>query len=1237
MARLKTNRLSLIIAIIVGLVFVKTTYAYYNLGAFWSQPSAATGYKLAFISTAQTISNTWTCSTAVNVQTQYSNGSALTVSAATTVSLSYTAGGGLFYSDSGCTTQVTSFTIASGATSGTFYFKLGKTGTNTIQSSASGFTSATQNETGTNLIAYTWLGSSSNNFGTASNWSNGSGGTHTTAPSSTTNVYFDNNCTSAYCSPTVAAAISVKGLYMMPTYTGTINVGSYTLTIASSGALSVGGGTLTQGSGNWSINSAATTTIYGGNVNGGSGTIACGTFTQTGGTVTLSSSNSTNTFTPSSTVTLSGGSLIGGAGLMSFSSTTATHLIQGGTLTVGAGGLTVSGNLTLSSGTLNGGSGALTIAKTTTQSGGTWNGSSGDITLSSTSATFTMSGGTFAGGSGRFLVSKNISQTSGSFTVPSGLTSVSGTHTISGGTFNGASGTIQTVSTLTFSGGNITATSNTWTIQNALTVTGSPTFSHNSGTVVFARSNGAATLSPGSINFNNVTFAGSTATYTVSGTMSVYGAFVVGDSVGGAINTGTINVYGSSLTANQSYVSGTATVVAAGNASGQTITGSSGSFPNLTINAGTNSVTLSGTVPIQRHFTYSSAGTWTTTGSNLYLHNFTTSSSNTPVYTPGSVSYNDVTIESLNDTVTVSGTMNIAGNLYIGDQSNYGGSVINSGTLSVAGDVVVKNYGYASGTTVVKMVGKSSSASVISTTGGNNPYLPYVTVAAGSNNITVSGTVNVIAGWTMTSVGTLNATNSTLNVGLGNYSQPVTFSAGNVDYGNVNINSAAEIYLGGANANIYGNLNLIMNYWASLNNGTLNCYGADVRTSMPNGYGSGNPYTSIGSGLVVAKGNAAGGDQVVGSSYNDVNSYFAFSNLTIDAASKSIVFLNKVYVTGSYQVINIGSMTTISSTLMLGDISNSLISIKPGSTPRYNNVSFFGCHTGFDLNSQTFNIDGDLYFDDYCGGGQDMSNGTINVKGNITSRDGSPGRGSNLTINLTGNASGSILDLAGSLPGLIIATGSNTVTVSGTSTIGSYFEYQNSGTFTTSGSVVVFGGAYAGNIFKPGSAIFDQLKIYGYCMTTDFSGQTVNVSTSLTLDDSCGAGVLNNGTIDLKGNFTSTPYFDGSAQILMSGASPTITQNNGSIQLNMTLAISGEATLATNFDFGSGYNQSDVFSITSGSLNMSGHNFTVGQTGANNSSALNLSTGTVIKRNGGVLTVQGATIGAGSYSSGTIN
>jgi len=1234
MARQKMDNFSLIIAIVIGLISVKTVYAYYNLTAFWKQPSAATGYKLAFTTTSQTTTTTWACSTAVNVQTQYSNGSALTVSAATTVSLSYTAGSGLFYSDSGCATQVTSFTIGSGATSGTFYFKLGKTGTNTIQASATSYTSATQNQTATNLIAYTWLGSSSNNFATASNWSNGSGGTHTTAPSSTTNVYFDNNCNSSYCSPTVAANISVKGLYMMPTYTGTISVGSNLLTIASSGAFSVGGGTITQGSGNWSINSTATTTIYGGTVNGGSGTIACGTYTQTGGTVTLSSSSSTNTFTPSSTVTLSGGSLIGGAGLMSFSSTSATSLIQGGTLTVGAGGLTISGNITISSGTLNGGTGAISIAKVFTFSGGNFNGAAGDMTLTSTTATFTVSGGTFVGGSGKLLVNKNLSQTAGSFSAPSGLTSVSGTMTISGGTFNGASGTIQTVSTVTLSGGSITAPSNTWTMQNALTVSGTPTFSHNSGTVVFAQSGGSSTLKPGSLNFNNVTFASTGVTYTLTGTLNVYGAFTIGDSSGGTLNTGTINVYGPTLTANQSYYAGTATIVAAGNASGQTITGTTGAFPNLTINAGSSNVTLSGTVPVQRHFTYTSAGTFTTTGSNLYLHNFS-GSSNTPFYTPGSVSYNNVTVESLNDTVTVSGTMNVAGDLYIGDQSNAGASTIASGTISVAGNVTIQNYGYQTGTTVIKVVGKSGSSSVISTAGGNNPYIPVITVAAGSNDVTVSGTIGIVSGWTMTSVGNFTTTGSTIILGVGNYGWPVTFAAGNVNYNNITISAAAVgVDFGGANAHIYGDFNLYGNYGSTTNNGTLNCYGANIKTLMP--YDFGGRSGGEGTGVIVAKGNSAGGTQNISSDLNNVSGYSAFSNLTIDAASKAIVFGSTVYVGGVYNVLNYGSITTTSNTLVIDGYYSTVNDFKPGSSVRYNNVTYYGCHSGFDFHNQTLNVDGNLYFQDQCGGGQPMQNGVINVKGDMASVDGCPDSHSSFTINLVGNASGSTLALDGGVPKIIIATGTYPVTVSGTNKASSW-EYQNSGTFTTTGSTVSIGGAFTDVFFKPGSVNYNNLKFYGYCQTVDLNGQTATALADLIFNDMCGAFNINNGTIDAKGNFIMNAIAEGTVQVNLTGTSPTITQVSGEVlRVNTNLAISGTAVLSADFDFSSGYGKSYTFSITSGSLNMSGHNFNVGESGASNSSALSLSSGTSINRNSGVLTIQGATIGAGAYGSGTI-
>ena len=93
------------------------------------------------------------CLPAISIQTQNAANVATNVTADTTVNLATgnfgVGGSGTFYSDSGCTTPITSVQISNGNNSASFFYKAtGRgDGTHDITVSASGLTSATQTQT----------------------------------------------------------------------------------------------------------------------------------------------------------------------------------------------------------------------------------------------------------------------------------------------------------------------------------------------------------------------------------------------------------------------------------------------------------------------------------------------------------------------------------------------------------------------------------------------------------------------------------------------------------------------------------------------------------------------------------------------------------------------------------------------------------------------------------------------------------------------------------------------------------------------------------------------------------------------------------------------------------------------------------------------------------------------------------------------------------------------------------
>ncbi|MFN8943131.1 MAG: hypothetical protein ACK5WZ_00740, partial [Pseudobdellovibrionaceae bacterium] len=144
-----------------------------------------------------------------------------------------------------------------------------------------------------------------------------------------------------------------------------------------------------------------------------------------------------------------------------------------------------------------------------------------------------------------------------------GTQNFNNTLTASGATFNFGSSTVNVANTLSISAGAFTSTSGNLNLSGGLLVSGSPTFTHNSGTVRFLATQ---SITPSSIVFNNVTVQGTNATFTLVGTMAVSGNLILGDTATGNINGGTIAVDGNVTYNNSGYV-GTAFMIFGGSTS----------------------------------------------------------------------------------------------------------------------------------------------------------------------------------------------------------------------------------------------------------------------------------------------------------------------------------------------------------------------------------------------------------------------------------------------------------------------------------------------------------------------------------------------------------------------------------------------------------------------------------------------------------------------------------------------
>lgn len=433
----------------------------------WTEASAATAK--VHVATALTATTGTALSVLTYGNSQYdcalsavrvvdTNGNPAFAPSAQSVSLSVS--GGAAYSDPFCTQTIASLSLPAGASAAPFYVMFSGTGTQTVTASSGGLSSGGVTAAIT-ASQFVWTGTAGDgNWATGTNWS----GTH--APGTNDTAYFDGTCTN--CNATISSAITIAGIHMESTYTGTITQNA-SVTLTSS--FSENGGTYTAASG--TLSTSGGNTYLANQLTGG-------TFNANGATVGVSGQ----------TFTMAGGTFNVGA-----TSTIAWTVTEtAGSIDVNSGTATWSGAFTLGGGSLN------------LASSSTWTGN------------FTLSGGTFSAG-GQTATFKKYTQSSGAF--------YSGT---SGTPSGGAAVTIGNGKTFTLSGGTFYApnASGSFTLGGSLTISGTPTFYHDSGTLTFDPNGVNIALTPGSTNFNNATFSATNNVYiNVIGTLNVGGNLLV--------------------------------------------------------------------------------------------------------------------------------------------------------------------------------------------------------------------------------------------------------------------------------------------------------------------------------------------------------------------------------------------------------------------------------------------------------------------------------------------------------------------------------------------------------------------------------------------------------------------------------------------------------------------------------------------------------------------------------------
>lgn len=571
--------------------------------------------------------------------------------------------------------------------------------------------------------------------------------------------------------------------------------------------------TVSNAGGNWN----ATATWVGGVVPVANDDIA---FTATSGNLTVNVA----------TANLIGVNFTNYVGTITFNNVINTsgvlNLGTGGYTQAGASGIIVNGTTTLTSG-------GVTWSRTLTFTGtsitytfvGNWT-STGNITLSGTTAstftgntlniganltqttTATISGttafvfngtGTWSNSSTGVLRNNTTVNTAGTLTMSGNLyyntgtfTYTAGTVTTTGSTLNVAAAT--TFNTGTFAWNNFTTTGTTYTITRSsnLNITGTLTLNHT-GTLSFS---GAFTFNP---TGDLIVTQGTT---TIPNTLNVTNFTINGSPI---LNTNTINISGNLTTTATGICSGTTSLVLTGTGTwNNTSTGTIRN--NLNINAGANTITVSGNVRYDTGTLTYTSGTVSTTGSLLII------GANTTLNTNGII-WNDISGQGTTQ-ITLGSNLTLTGTL---DVRNTGSSL----SFILGGNTLVSanaNLSLGTACTFTLPANQTFKSLLVSATSGTLNSNSLTITENLTINTSLGGTTNIIYGGTGTWTASSNSiisNNFTINTAgtltiSGNVYKgggTFTYTAGTV------IDTGATIYIG-ATANT--TLNVSGKTWEKL-------------------------------------------------------------------------------------------------------------------------------------------------------------------------------------------------------------------------------------------------------------------------------------------------------------------------------------------------------------------------------------------------------------------------------------
>ncbi len=351
---------------------------------------------------------------------------------------------------------------------------------------------------------------------------------------------------------------------------------------------------------------------------------------------------------------------------------------------------------------------------------------------------------------------------------------------IQAGTFFGGNGSIDCNDEFTQSGGTFRSTSGALSIYKDFTISGG-TFQHNGGTVVLDGWDKDVDVGSTTLNDLNVATGGNSVT--TSGVIALAGSLTI--SSVNYMSGGTIAVAGNVTSLDTSLIGYPGTVILFSGSGNQSLIAgvSQAQVPSVNINKPGGTLSIVGPIAVFNHWTHT-AGAVDFGDQPLHFVGFD------KTITAGSAAYGDVVFDTGGNSITLSGTMDVDGDLTI-QSVNY----LSGGDIDLAGNLTTLDAdvtGWPASTIRFNGTGNQTLGA-----GGGYGMVPSIEIDKTGGTLTLADEIGVRQDWTHTA-GTVDAGGSLVKF----VSFDKTIDAGGMSFNDV------EIATGGNNMTVTGTMDV---------------------------------------------------------------------------------------------------------------------------------------------------------------------------------------------------------------------------------------------------------------------------------------------------------------------------------------------------------------------------------------------------------------------------------------------